>query len=75
MAGELTEPSRDVPHAEVFGHDRLAEAINEFTAQEKRGLARLTAETESIRDGLAETVKTYQRVDEDSAGRFRGIAP
>jgi hypothetical protein len=74
LAGELAAPSCDVPSADVFGHGRLAEAINEFTAQEKLGLARLTAEAESIRDGLAETVKLYQKVDEDGAGRFGGIA-
>jgi hypothetical protein len=75
LAGELAGPPRDVPSADVFGHGRLAEVINEFAAQEKLGRARLTAEAESIRDRLAETVKTYQQGDEDGAGRFKGIAP
>jgi hypothetical protein len=75
LAGELAGPSRDVPGADVFGHGRLAEAINEFAAQEERGRARLTAEAESIRDRLAETVRTYQRGDEDGADRFGGLAP
>jgi hypothetical protein len=61
LAEELTGPPRDVPSAEVFGHGQLAEAVNEFAAREKRGLARLASETESIRKGLAETIKTYQK--------------
>jgi hypothetical protein len=75
LAGELAGPPRDVPGADVFGHGRLAEAISKFAAQEKLGLARLTAEAESIRDRLAETVKIYKKGDEDGAGRFEGIAP
>lgn len=75
LANELAGPSREVPSADVFGHGRLAEAINTFASQEKIGLARLTAEAESIRDRLAETVKTYREVDEKGAGRFKGIAP
>ncbi len=75
LAGELAGPGRDVPGAEVFGHGRLAEAVREFAAQERRGLARLTGEAESIRDRLAETVRSYRKGDEDVAGRFRGIAP
>jgi hypothetical protein len=75
LAGELAGPSREVPGAGVFGHGRLAEAINEFAAKEKLGRARLTADAESIRDRLAETVRTYHKGDEDGAGRFKGIAP
>jgi hypothetical protein len=75
LAGELAGPPRDVPGADVFGHGRLAEAIGTFAAQEEHGLARLTAEAESIRDRLADTVKTYQQGDQDGAGRFKGIAP
>jgi hypothetical protein len=73
LAGELAGPTRDLPSVEVFGHGRLAEAINKFAAQEKVGLGRLSAEAESIRDRLAETVKTYKKGDEDGAGRFKGI--
>ena len=74
LAEELTEPPRDVPSAEVFGHDRLAEAVNEFAAREKHGLARLTGEAESYRHGLAETIKNYRDAEEHSTSRFRGIA-
>ena len=74
LAEELTGLPRDVPKAEVFGHGRLAEAASEFATREKRGLARLASEAESIRQGLAETIKTYQKVDEDGAGRFGDIA-
>jgi hypothetical protein len=75
LAGELAESPAEVPSNDVFGHGRLAEAIDKFADQEKMGRARLAAETESIRDRLAETVRTYQRGDEDATGRFEGIAP
>jgi hypothetical protein len=75
LAGELAGPSCEVPGADVFGHGRLAEAITRFAAEEELGRARLTAEAESIRDRLAETVKTYHKGDEDGADRFKGIAP
>jgi hypothetical protein len=74
LAAELTGPPRDVPSAEVFGHGRLAEAVNEFAAREKRGLTRLTEETESIRHGLAKTIQNYRDTDGGVAGRFGGIA-
>jgi hypothetical protein len=51
----------------------LAEAVGEFAGREKRGLTWLAGEAESIRRGLAETIKTYQTADEDGARRFRGI--
>jgi hypothetical protein len=70
----LTGLPREVPNAGVFGHRRLAEAVNEFTAREERARACLTSEAESIRNDLAETVKAYKKGDEDGAGRFRGIA-
>jgi hypothetical protein len=74
LAEELAEPPRDVPSVEAFGHDRLAEAVNEFVAREERGLASLTGEAESIHQRLAETIKTYREMDEGVAGRFGGIA-
>ena len=73
LAAELAKPSRGVPNAEVFGHEGLHKAVNEFAVREKRGLALLARETESIHQGLAETIKTYQETDEDVAGRFREI--
>jgi hypothetical protein len=74
LTEELTRPPREVPNDEVFGHGRLAEAVNEFAAREKHGLAWLAGEAESIRHGLAETIKTYRKVDEDGASRFGSIA-
>jgi hypothetical protein len=74
LTEELTGPPREVPSAEAFGHSRLAEAVNEFADQERHGLSRLVGEAESIRHGLAETIKTYQQVDEEGAGRFGGIS-
>ena len=74
FAAELSEPRRSVPSADVFGHDRLAEAVNEFAAKEKVGMARLAGEAESIRSRLAETIRTYRAADEDSAGRLGSIA-
>lgn len=74
LAAELTRPPRDVPSAEVFGHDRLAQAVNEFATREKSGRTRLRGEAESFRRRLAATVKTYRDTDEDCAGRFGGIA-
>jgi hypothetical protein len=73
LAEELHGPPREVPNAGVFGHRRLAEAVDEFTAREERARACLTSEAESIRDELAETIKAYKKVDEDGAGRFRSI--
>lgn len=70
FATELTEPRHAVPGADVFGHGRLAKAVNEFATQEKSGIARLAGEAESIRGKLAETIKTYRDADEDSAGRL-----
>ena len=75
LADELTAPPRDVPSGEVFGHSRLAEAVGTFTPQEKRGVAWLAAEAESIRHGLAETVKVYRQADEAAARRFRNLTP
>jgi len=75
LAEELTVPPRDVPSAEVIGHDRLNQAVNEFAVRERRGLALLAGEAEAVRDGLAETIKAYRRTDEDGAGLFKGIEP
>lgn len=72
LAAELTGPPRDTPDTEVFGHGRLAEAVNQFAVREKRSLAELTGETESIRRGLTETIKTYRDTDQDGASRFGG---
>ncbi|MCE7001805.1 hypothetical protein LWC34_02960 [Kibdelosporangium philippinense] len=74
LAGDLAEPSHEVPSASVFGHDRLADAIDKFAAQEEDSRTRLTAEVESIRDRLAETVRSYRQADEDGAERFKDIA-
>jgi hypothetical protein len=73
VAEELTGMPRDVPSAEAFGHDRLAKAVDEFADHEKRGLARLAGEADSIRERLAETIKVYRKVDEDGAGRFGAV--
>ncbi|MBP2330428.1 hypothetical protein JOF56_010813 [Kibdelosporangium banguiense] len=75
LAGELAGPPREVPGADVFGHGRLAEAVDRFAAEEKLGLGRLTAEAEAIRDRLADTVRAYQQGDESGADRFKGIGP
>jgi hypothetical protein len=74
LADELAESPRDVPGVEVFGHRRLSEAVDEFAARERQGRARLAGEAESIRHGLAETVRTYRQADEGGAERFGGIA-
>ena len=74
MAEDLTGPPRKVPSVEVFGHSRLTEAVNVFDEQEKRGLTWLASEAETTRRGLAETINAYQKMDEDGAERFRGIA-
>jgi hypothetical protein len=74
LADQLTGPPRDVPSAEVLGHARLTDAVNEFATREKRCMAQLASEAGSIRHGLAETIKTYRQVDEEAAGRFGGIA-
>jgi len=71
LTDELTGPPRELPDAAVFGHDRLSAAVSTFADREKDGLAALAEEAESIRDGLAETIKAYRAADEDSAGRFR----
>lgn len=71
LAGELTGPPHDLPGADAFGHRGLAEAVHSFARQEKRDLAELTGETESIRRGLAESVECYRRAEEDSVGLFR----
>jgi hypothetical protein len=75
LAEELAVPPRDVPSADVIGHDRLNEAVNEFADREKRGLALLAGEAEAVRHELAETIKAYRRADEDGAGLFKGIEP
>jgi hypothetical protein len=75
LADELTGPPRDVPGDEVFGHSGLARAVGEFTPRERRGVAWLAAEAESIRHGLAETIRTYRRTDETAARRFRDLMP
>ena len=74
LADELAESPGDVPGVEVFGHRRLSEAVTEFAERERRERARLTGVAESLRHGLAETVRTYRRADEDGAGRFGGVA-
>ena len=71
LTDELTGPSRDVPDAAVFGHDRLGAAVGAFAGKEKDGLAMLAEETERLRAGLAETIKAYRVADEDGAGWFR----
>jgi hypothetical protein len=75
LTAELVQPPRDAPGAEVFGHDRLHNAVSEFAVQEKRGLAMLASEAESTRHGLAETIKTYRKTEEAAADRFRDIQP
>ncbi|MGB3438713.1 MAG: hypothetical protein WBA97_08160 [Actinophytocola sp.] len=74
IAAELSEPQRVVPSADVFGHGRLAKAVNEFAAKEEVGVSGLAGEAESIRSRLAETIRTYRDADEDSAGRLGSIA-
>jgi hypothetical protein len=71
LTDELAGPPRELPDAAVFGHDRLRAAVGTFADREKDGLASLAEEAESIRDGLAETIKVYRAADEDGAGRFR----
>lgn len=70
LAEQLAGPPRDIPETDVFGHVRLAEAVNEFADRERRGVAQLAGEARSIRHRLAETIKTYQKADRDGAGRF-----
>lgn len=70
LAAELAEPPRDAPSADAVGHERLHGAVTEFAEREKRGLAILSHELESIRHRLAETIRTYRERDEDAAGRF-----
>lgn len=70
FAANLTGPPREVPSTDVFGHDRLTKAVNEFAAREKHGRARLAGDAESFRHGLAETIRTYRDTDEGSAGRL-----
>lgn len=72
LAEELAGPPRDVPGAGVLGHAALAEAVTRFADREERGLALLTSEAESCRHGLTETIRTYQKADEDGADLFRG---
>jgi hypothetical protein len=73
FAEELSGPPRDIPNTDVFGHDRLAEAVKEFADREKHGLAQVAGEAESIRDGLAETIKIYRKADDDGVGRIGEI--
>lgn len=77
LADDLSTPRRDVteelPRHTVFGHDRLAEAVREFAPRERSGLALLAGEAESIRHGLTETIRTYQKADEAAAQRFRQL--
>lgn len=72
LAKDLMGPSRDVPNAEVFGHTQLAEAVTVFAAREERGLEGLAGEAQSIERGLSETINSYQKMDKDSAARFKG---
>ncbi|TDV51089.1 hypothetical protein [Actinophytocola oryzae] len=74
LVEELNGPPRDVPSAETFGHDRLAEAVTEFADREKPGIATLTDETMALHRGLTEVVRAYRDEDEDGAGRFEDIA-
>jgi hypothetical protein len=74
LADSLTEPPPDAPAAEVFGHGRLADAVNEFAAWDEDARTRLTSETTSVHHGLVETIRAYQQVDEEGADRFGGIA-
>ena len=73
LTAELTGPPRDVPGADAFGHGRLSAAVAEFAAREQRGLASVVGEADSVRHGLAETIRAYRTADEDALGRFTGI--
>jgi hypothetical protein len=73
LAAELINPP-DVPRAEAFGHDRLAEAVDEFSARGQRRLAWLANEAASIQHRLDETLKAYRKMDRDNAGWFGGTA-
>jgi len=75
LAAELAKPLRDVPSAVAVGHERLHSAVTDFADRERRGLAMLSDEAESIRYRLAETIRTYRERDEDAAGRFGDIEP
>ena len=71
LTDELAGPPRDLPDAEVFGHDRLHAAVGTFADKEKDGLAAIAEETDALRAGLTETIRVYRAADEDGAGRFR----
>lgn len=71
LTDELTGPPPDLPPADVFGHDRLSAAVGTFADREQDGRAALAEESQAIRDGIAETIRTYRAADEDGAGRFR----
>jgi DNA-binding ferritin-like protein len=74
LAEELNGPPRETPSDDAFGHHPLAKAVNKFSDQEKESMARLVKEAESIRHELTETIKTYRKADDDTAGQLGGIS-
>jgi hypothetical protein len=73
LVGELREFAGVGPASDVFGHERLARAVDEFHERWRGGVRALAAEGESLHRRLGETIAEYRRIDEDVAGVFRGI--
>lgn len=73
LLGELSDFAGTGPPAAVFGHERLAQAVDGFHDRWRGGVRRLAADGASLHRRLGETVAEYRRIDEDIADLFRRI--
>jgi hypothetical protein len=63
----------DIPpelQADAFGNAELAKSVAEFGDRWQDGIKNISADAESLREGLGATADHYRRVDEGIAAEF-----
>jgi hypothetical protein len=77
----ITESTRDQDNfelddlcgpAEMYGHDGVHEALEEYCDRWSEGLDLLTEDAAAIGDALSQVAAAYRAVDESAAGSLSG---
>jgi hypothetical protein len=65
-----SHPVRDLENSTAFGHARLSNVTTEFCDRWQRGVKNLLEDGRAIEEKLRETVRSYQRREEDAVRVF-----